>query len=461
MSNTLLIHIGMPKTGTSTLQKFLFINRKKLEEYGWSYPILSDDEIGIQEYAGIESCGNGYHIFKDWVSSDIKSKWDKGMESAIKRLKYENVIISSEHSYSDADKFIADAKKKYENVKVIVYLRRQDRAIESLYNQLIKNGDEYNVFKKFIISNAVPENFLEYTLKLDQISQIIGKENLIIRIYEKQQLIGNDIVTDFLSIIRIPLNWNDWNRIEPVNPALKGNYLEINRLINSIQNVGNLFDDIWDDGNIGHNLRSVCARLSRVFNEDKIEQGFFSVDERKEFLRKFASGNERIAREYLSREDGILFYDDRLDYPLYETSQYSSFETDMIRVFVIMMYVQNRKFGIALEKKTKEMIGKIIMKDVLQKKGCRKVLLFGAGHNCQKFFDIVGNEFVALIVDNDETKNCTVLNRVPIKNAMDITNWQDYFIIVTCAKTDEIEGQLRSLGLKEEEDYILMKDYGI
>lgn len=451
----------MPKTGTSTLQKFLFINKSKLERYGWSYPVLSDVEMGSQEYAGIESCGNGYHIFKDWVSSDIKSKWNNGMEFAIKCLENKNVIISSEHSYSDADKFIADARKKYENVKVIVYLRRQDREIESLYNQLIKNGDEYNVFKKYIFSDAVPENFLEYALKLDELSQIIGKENLIVRIYEKQQLIGNDIVTDFLSILRIPLDWDNWERIEPVNLALKGNYLEINRLINSIQNVGNLFDDMRDDEDIGHDLRSVCVRLSRAFNEDKIEQGFFSADERKEFLRKFVSGNERIAREYLGREDGVLFYDDRLDYPLYETGQYSSFETDMIRVFVTMMYVQNRKFGIALEKKTKEIIGKIIMKDVLQRKSCRKVLLFGAGHNCQKFFDIVGNKYIALIADNDETKNGTVLNGVPIKNAKDISNWQDYFIIVTCAKTDEIEGQLRSLGLKEEEDYILMKEYGI
>lgn len=36
--NRLVLHFGMPKTGTTSLQRFLAENRKQLENYGWTYP---------------------------------------------------------------------------------------------------------------------------------------------------------------------------------------------------------------------------------------------------------------------------------------------------------------------------------------------------------------------------------------------------------------------------------------
>ena len=40
--HTLLVHIGYPKTGTTTLQRFLCTNYKQLLEYGWDYIDLED-----------------------------------------------------------------------------------------------------------------------------------------------------------------------------------------------------------------------------------------------------------------------------------------------------------------------------------------------------------------------------------------------------------------------------------
>ena len=40
--HTLLVHIGYPKTGTTTLQRFLCTNYKQLLEYGWDYIDLEE-----------------------------------------------------------------------------------------------------------------------------------------------------------------------------------------------------------------------------------------------------------------------------------------------------------------------------------------------------------------------------------------------------------------------------------
>ena len=200
INNTLLIHIGMPKTGTSALQKFLFANASKLEKYGWAYPVLLDQkDINSERLMMIEQSGNGRDLYVEGVLNNHKSEWNTGIEIISTHLKVRNVILSSEDiSEYETDKFLEGVKEKCENVKVVIYLRRQDREIESIYNEHIKSAGEYNTFQEFITSDDSYKTWVDYLSKLDTISRIVGKENLIVRIYEKQQLIGNDTVTDFL-----------------------------------------------------------------------------------------------------------------------------------------------------------------------------------------------------------------------------------------------------------------------
>lgn len=458
INNTLLIHIGMPKTGTSALQKFLFANASKLEKYGWAYPVLLDQkDINSERLMMIEQSGNGRDLYVEGVLNNHKSEWNTGIEIISTHLKVRNVILSSEDiSEYETDKFLEGVKEKCENVKVVIYLRRQDREIESIYNEHIKSAGEYNTFQEFITSDDSYKTWVDYLSKLDTISRIVGKENLIVRIYEKQQLIGNDTVTDFLSVLGIPADKEEWIRSKGANLSVGGNYLEINRLINSAQSADHHFDS-WD---IKYDVRDICVELSSFFNQKKGEHGFFVPDERKKFLKKFARDNERIAREYLQREDGTLFYDERMDFAVYETNQYSEFEADIVRVFASLIFAQDRRTKNLIERKCGELSGKLLMKDILQKSEERQLLLFGKGYKCHKLFEAVENIPAALIADNDISKQGTTLNGVQVRYAKGITNWRKYFVVVTCEKTDEIEVQLHDYGLKKERDYILAKEYG-
>lgn len=463
MEHVLLIHMGRHKTGTTALQSFLYANRKRLEEYGWCYPDLKRELPGLSMWppgGGTEKNGACFFSMKKihypggvtWERGEIDTKgeeWGRIWEQIQKHLKEKNVIVSEEALWYRAEPFLAGAKEKYGNIKVLVYLRRQDRAMESWWNQMVKGGRcSTKTFREYLDSAAdggfeVAEGF-HYLKKLNRLREIVGRENLIVRVYEKQQLEGaQGILSDFLSVLGITPDWEKWKKYPMKNLRLTGNYIEIKRVYNSVKDAGYL------------GLRELAHVFSGLsFQHEKGESGYFTTEKRKKFMEQFEAENRQIAREYLHREDGILFCDDRMEYPIEEIHACSSFEEDLIRTFSAMVCRQQDEI--------RQLRGQnymLVRKMMLQNQKGRKLLLFGAGQRCRELLEQIRLPAVC-VADNDREK-CGHNTRggVSVVFAESIFDWEEYFVVVTCVKTDEIEKQLQALGLKKEENYILAKEY--
>lgn len=463
MNNTLVIHVGMMKTGTTALQQYLYNNAYQLENYGWSYPVIGNYMPNEDSCFDIKSrSGNGHFLYDERQIIDTESEnWNKGWETILTCLEDKNVIVSSELiMLEETERFLRYAAEKYHHIKVLIYLRRQDRWAESCYNESVKTNRTFERIEEWTFI----EEKAHYLPQLNMLSEIVGKENLIVRVYEKQQLVGGDIVMDFLSVLGIPIEGNIKQR-EMINPSIRGNYFEIKRLINSVHGAESFFRNgngsnilNWD---MDLEFADICWKLSQAFEQNNEECGFFTPEERKEYLGKYSVENEEIAKRYLNRENGVLFYDDRMDYPMYRTNQYGSFEADMIHVFSAMIYEQNWKFQEMIHKMRDEIFEKILIKDIVHKIQDRKLLFFGAGCRCRELMKRIGDISVALIADNDMAKDGMVLNEVPVRYAQAISEWSEYFVVVTCEKVTEIERQLCGYGLRIGEDYLLARAYGV
>ena len=145
--STLYIHIGTPKTGTTALQGFLAKNRKTLQEHGAVFP-----DFGLV-YKGVAKNRNAHFLVatKDPFHA-------KEMGVCMKILKqqaalYPKILISDESIwtfYGHPDVETAPFWKKLKemldgmdlDLKVIVYLRRQDQYAFSYYAQKIKEAEE-------------------------------------------------------------------------------------------------------------------------------------------------------------------------------------------------------------------------------------------------------------------------------------------------------------------------------
>lgn len=306
---TLYLHIGTPKTGTTAIQNFLPLNKHLLEEQGYCYPDFGYRYYGVNKYRNAHFL---VHRQKCSLESEaeIRKSEDERFYEGLDKIKeltnrYPNVIMSDENiwnGYINRENFwqvLKSALSEREiDLKVIVYLRRQDLVVESYYAQRVKVKIQMN-FQDFLDSEDIDYFKLDYYSQLTEISQTVGKENIIVRVYEKKQYNGNTLISDFLNVLGLELNERYASPDIVVNTSLHGKFLEIKRVLNE-------FDCFKTRNNFA------VKYLKIVQEEDEKTNGvspskFFTYEKRMNFLKKYNESNVAVAKEFMNRQDGILF----------------------------------------------------------------------------------------------------------------------------------------------------------
>lgn len=328
--STIYIHAGTPKTGTSAIQFFCSKNRRLLKDKGVCFP-----NLGF-EFPGIGVNRNG-HFMNHRLTDESKKRLHeeeeamvaKGLEKLEKLLEtYPTVVLSDEQFWNNkemnTEKWTFYKEKFAEmgaDLKVIVYLRRQDLLIQSYWAQQVKETMTTS-FKKYIDSEKYTYFKVDYDKRLAEIAEGVGKENIIVRVYEQQQYYGGNILSDFLHLFGLEMTDEYKQANHVVNASLEGACLEVKRLLNN--------------NPVYKSKKNFLVPLLTAVQQERVgEVGyttgkFFSKQDQKAFMEKFEEGNARVAREYLNREDGILFRDEVVASEDEEGTKYSSKELVMI-----------------------------------------------------------------------------------------------------------------------------------
>ncbi len=320
---TLFVHIGTPKTGTTSIQHLLCRNRSLLEKQGYCYPDFSD------LYPGYSTSANGRFLVQQIPESDgvdslleEKRRYKEGMERVIALFSlYDHVILSNEAIFratykrrSDLWEQLKDAGQQYGfSVKVIIFLRRQDQYAASLYNQNVKVNTRTHgaglqkTWKQYITPPCPKERSFDYYERLESIRAVLGKDAMIVRRFDKKYFYKDSLQAEFLHLIGLEYTDEYQQKLSQINQSLPGNTLEIMRLLNEIESL-----DEDERTFFRHALYQDAELSSRYY-----KTCMFSKEETKEFLARYEEGNRRIAEEYLG--DGEPLFDDTIaDLPKYE-----------------------------------------------------------------------------------------------------------------------------------------------
>lgn len=333
---TLYVHVGTPKTATSAIQKFCADNRAVLEQKGycypefpWSYPPKSPNRNGLFLQGVVRNASGKRN------KEEEKLRVRQGLELvSAKFAQYDNVILSDEGIWQpmyDRRKTVwkelsAEGKKSGFTVKAIVYLRRQDEFLSSWWNQLIKMrrpipGKHYETMTWEEYYAQVPDSMqLDYYAALERISAVIGKENVIVRRFDKKSFYGGRIQADFLHCIGLEMNGEFQILQENVNMRLSGNMPEIKRILNTMPEM-----DAKENWFFWQALLT-CSELS----EKVYPCSVFSPEETAEFLARYEEGNRRITEEYLGETGTALFREEIRNAPKWEKDN-PYMQEDLIR----------------------------------------------------------------------------------------------------------------------------------
>ncbi|WP_319777803.1 hypothetical protein [Maridesulfovibrio sp.] len=223
------IHIGMPKTGTSSIQNALTKNNQLFLKNGLFYPL-----IGTNYSTGYV---NGLYFKNDYKKNFVYNNLLLLKRTSILRKALDQfakndchtLLFSEENLFEHYNDFCTAFKKfrffKKFDVKIIIYYRRSVEYIAEIWAQTVKSNRQVYYQKDgsmvlvdldchkqknisevslvdFLANYAHKDNFNTF----QRLSETFGKENIILRPFEKEQWKNNDLLDDFFSIFGIELN---------------------------------------------------------------------------------------------------------------------------------------------------------------------------------------------------------------------------------------------------------------
>ncbi len=210
MPRDLILHIGTSKTGSTSIQHLLNINRTALLAQGISYPATPAGNLHILLAAAFTS-------FPAMFSETDNVMWqgrkpEVAIESHLAELEAEiaalpadvsRIILSCEQ-FSMYQRTQADVRRLRDFVYkladrciVVVYLRRQDEHFASLYSQFLRLGkiDEPDMQKL----HPFHQDY-DYAAFMARWADVFGKENVMPRIFERPAAGRFDVLEDFAGV---------------------------------------------------------------------------------------------------------------------------------------------------------------------------------------------------------------------------------------------------------------------
>ena len=305
----------MLKTGTTSLQTFLYRNKRLLEEKGIGYY--------IPQYEGyIPSSNAGFlcwsSMFEARENETQQDKYDKEIALFCEYAKAHDTLILSEEFLSEMGAEIPGyweiVKQNIEKtvgdnarIDVVIFIRRQDDWVLSRWKQQVRNsffddshkGSNIPDFSEFLNSGKT-KNLLDYDAALKRIEKVFGRNRITVCGYGNKDGDSFDTVKTFLAATGITITAAKEEKPLKDNPSISMRAAKALLMLNQMDEASSV-------------LRNKIYRGARTFSSlypDKQSYYPMSRQERCRLLAEYKSSNERISVEY---NNGIPFFSDEFE----------------------------------------------------------------------------------------------------------------------------------------------------
>ncbi|RLA49709.1 MAG: hypothetical protein DRR42_15150 [Gammaproteobacteria bacterium] len=292
---TLYLHIGCHKTGSTSIQRALVLHKSYLLANGFSLFHTTPE-------GKLRAIGNVHPWIDFKEGENIKNHIVDDFFPSLEALEGDVVVTSEKFFYlydeQDISSLIQKLRKSFDVIKIIVYIRRQDKLAISHHQQGSRRKAVAATKLYGSSSTALPvydkalDQYLDLNRRLGIWADQVGDENMIIRLFEKSSLTGSDAVADFFALLGLKIQ----HRVGREN--------ESNGFVKT--KVGHLMNQL--DFPVGLSLH-VSEYL------DNAGKMMPSRSEAIEFYERYKPGNSRLNERFHLNDREWLFDTDFDDYP--------------------------------------------------------------------------------------------------------------------------------------------------
>ena len=337
---TLFMHMGLPKTATTTLQRFCKDNSEALREKGIVFlrpPV---------RFPGIAPARNAHFLVGDKFDEDAKERsrrdarrMKRGMRSLEEAFAdCERVLITDEALFprtavgraSFWPTVMESARRVGFEVRPIVYVRRQDRLALSWYNQNIKDAMWHWRTLSFDawVNRRGPYMF-DFRVGLSATASAVGgTDKLIVRSFDAAIAREGGIEADFLDALGIDSDASFTPAPREFNESICTNVLATKLIVNRSPWFSRPCVLLFRDAAIFASRASSAATTRLISPERALE-----------VINCFRDSTSEVAQTYLCTDDP-LFDDDVSGPPTWSPSD-PRLAADALRFFRLVNLLQS------------------------------------------------------------------------------------------------------------------------
>lgn len=299
----LILHIGIEKTGTTSIQNALHANGEILGNAGYYLPLSigGRNPRDIATYAmrhgredDVFTKGAPSKAEKGSIDQEIRGRFNREMDSLPSAV--HTVLISCEQLHSrlfyldEVEKLRELLADRFTSVKVVVYLRPQAALAASLYTTALwyKTTLSFEVFmENHQQKNPKYYNFMDL---LDRWEAVFGAENMVVRRFARSEFPEGNVVHDFIEYgLQRPELIGDFEEAPLRNESLSVAGQQLLRLYNSVS-------ILKESSRTSLRIRRVVRHaLIRWFSGSGQKPSEHHIQRYEE---AYSEGNERVRKRY-------------------------------------------------------------------------------------------------------------------------------------------------------------------
>ena len=214
MDKKLVMHIGLRKAGSSTVQQFLNVNAEQLKAIGCDYPRIGRrarwSHLNIAAEARkleqFDSTYGGVREMRDYVD----------------RQNFPITIISSE-AFEPTPRESVELLNQvlfpaFSQTKILLVIREPQRLIPSSFAEGVLSGRQTVDFDAFF-THLISTRRLRYHLTAKRWALVLGWEAVLVRLLDRDHLVNGDLTDDFMTTVGVDIEQPAYKALVRPNAA--------------------------------------------------------------------------------------------------------------------------------------------------------------------------------------------------------------------------------------------------